>query len=253
MRKKETAYQEVKASSELAELVHSFWTHKNIRDTPEIMTIFPDSFFKIIFLVQNEQIINYFMTGIWAEQKEFTIPAKTTTFGCRLKILAPEFLIHKEVASILNDKKQLDLTFLNIQTFDLTDITKLVQQWEEELKKIKSPKQIERNKLKLSQLLYKTKGALAASEVSNKIFWTNRQINRYLNKYIGISLKKYLNIQKCYEAYLQIRKGKLAPEKNFFDQAHFIREIKKHTGETPKSLFKHQNDRFIQLKNIQEE
>ena len=94
------------------------------------------------------------------------------------------------------------------------------------------------------------KGNISASEVSQQIYWTNRQINRYLNKYLGVSLKKYLNVQKCYEAYIQIREGKFYPEGDYFDQAHFIREVKKHTGQTPKALFEKQNDRFIQLKNI---
>ncbi|MBL4650047.1 MAG: helix-turn-helix transcriptional regulator [Aureispira sp.] len=245
-------YQEIKASAKLEELVHSFWTHKNVMDEPQTITIVPDSFFKIIFLVQEECIVKYFMTGLWTEQKEFTIPPNTTSFGCRLKILAPEFLIQKEIASISNDIKPLDLAYLNIETFDLTNFLNVVQQWEDELMKLLLNKPIPKNKLLLSQLLYKTNGALSASEISTQIFWTNRQINRYLNKFIGIPLKRYLNIQKCYEAYLRIQKGKLAPEKNFFDQAHFIREIKKHTGETPKSLFKHQNDRFIQLRNIKE-
>jgi len=245
-------YQEIKASAKLEELVHSFWTHKNVMDEPQTITIVPDSFFKIIFLVQEECIVKYFMTGLWTEQKDFTIPPNTTSFGCRLKILAPEFLIQKEIASISNDIKPLDLAYLNIETFDLTNFLNVVQQWEDELMKLLLNKPIPKNKLLLSQLLYKTNGALSASEISTQIFWTNRQINRYLNKFIGIPLKRYLNIQKCYEAYLRIQKGKLAPEKNFFDQAHFIREIKKHTGETPKSLFKHQNDRFIQLRNIKE-
>ena len=93
-------------------------------------------------------------------------------------------------------------------------------------------------------------GNITASQVSEQTYWTNKQINRYLNKYIGVSLKKYLNIQKCYQSYLHIRKGEFYPETGFFDQPHFIREIKKHTGETPKSLHKQQNDRFIQLKRI---
>jgi AraC-like DNA-binding protein len=93
-------------------------------------------------------------------------------------------------------------------------------------------------------------GDISAEEVSNQIFWSNRQINRYLNKYLGVSLKKYLNIQKCYAAYIQIREGRFFPEKGYYDQAHFIREIKKHTNQTPKELYQEQNDRFIQLKNI---
>lgn len=247
-----TKYQEIKPSKYLEDFVHSFWTHKNLEDKPQEMTIFPDSFFKIIFLVQDNRIIHYFMTGIWTENKNFVIPPNTSTFGCRLRILAPEFLIGEEIASILNSLKQLQLSYLNLGDFILTDFEFIVKQWETELSKLIPGKSIQANKLRLSQLLYSTSGNLSATEVSDQIFWTNRQINRYLNKHIGISLKKYLNIQKIYASYLHIRQGELSPQKNYFDQAHFIREVKKHTGETPKSLYLKQNDHFIQLKNIQE-
>ena len=238
-------------SQDLENFVHSFWTHKNLSNQPELMTIFPDSFFKIVFLVKEGKIINYFMTGLWTEQKDFTIPSNAETFGCRLRILAAEFLIQKEISSILDSIEQLPLSYLNLEKFNLSGFEKIVLQWENELRKIKSDRLIPGNKLRLSKILYQMEGSISATEVSNQIFWANRQINRYLNKYIGISLKKYLNIQKCYVAYVDIRNGKLYPEKDFFDQPHFIRQVKKHTGETPKSLYQKKNDRFIQLKNIQ--
>lgn len=250
---KEVMYQEIKPSKDLQDFVHSFWTHKNLSDKPEVMAIFPDSFFKIVFLIKDDQVLNHFMTGLWTEQKEFTFPPGSTSFGCRLKILAPEFLIDHEISSLLNSTKQLGLSYLGIQSSDFSDFSMLVSKWEAGLRKIKSSKAVPDHKLRLSQLLYKTNGSVSASEVSKQIHWTNRQINRYLNKYLGVSLKKYLNIQKCYEAYIHIREGKLSPEKNYFDQAHFIREVKKHTGETPGSLHEHKNDRFIQLKNIRRE
>lgn len=249
---KKSIYKEIKPSKHIDDFVHSFWAHTNIEDTPKEITISPDSFFKIIFLVQKNQIINYFMTGIWTDNKNFVIPPNTSIFGCRLRILAPEFLINEEIASILNSLKQLELSYLNLGDFTLTNFEFIVKQWETELSKLKPNKSIQANKLRLSQLLYGSKEGLSTTDVSNQIFWTNRQINRYLNKYIGISLKKYLNIQKIYASYLQIRDGKLYPQKNYFDQAHFIKEVKKHTGETPKSLYQKQNDHFIQLKNIQE-
>ena len=248
----ETQYLELKPSEDLKDLVHSFWTHRNFDNKPEPMTIFPDSFFKIVFLVREGKILNYFMTGLWTNQKEFAIPANTSSFGCRFRILAPEFLFKHEIASLLDSIKQLDISYLNARRFDFSDFETTVAAWQEELRKIRSDKPIEGNKLRLSQLLYEMDGSITAAEVSNQIFWSNRQINRYLNKYLGVSLKKYLNIQKCYMAYLQIRDGEFFPEKDFFDQPHFIKEVKKHTGETPKSLYSKQNDRFIQLKNIRQ-
>ncbi len=247
---KTSSYQELKPSRELSELVHSFWMHENYSDKAESTTIFPDSYFKLIFIIKEGRITNYFITGLWVEQKEFSIQPNTTVYGCRLKILAPEFLIQNEVASLVNSLQQLDLSFLNIENFDFSRFETIVAEWETELLKIKSQRPIQANKLRLSQLLYKMNGSISATEASEQIYWTNRQINRYLNKYLGVSLKKYLNIQKCYEAYIQIREGKFYPEKDYFDQAHFIKEVKKHTGETPKTLHEQQNDRFIQLKNI---
>ena len=120
MMKQESSYQEIAPSKDLEDLIHSFWTHKNHSDSPEVMSIFPDSFFKIVFVVRGGQVANYFMTGLWTEQKEFSIPPKASTFGCRLRILAPEFLIDEKVASILNNLKQLNQSFLNIESFDFS-------------------------------------------------------------------------------------------------------------------------------------
>lgn len=246
----QSTYQEIEPSKELKNFIHSFWTHTNHKDRLEKITIFPDSYFKIVFVVKNNKIITYFMTGLWLEEKIISIPSKATTYGCRLKILAPEFLLNREVTSVIQNYSQLNLEFLNVNKFDLSSFEVIVNQWQNEFMSMISSKPIQGNKLRLSQLLDKMKGDISASEVSSQIYWANRQINRYLNKYIGVSLKKYLNIQKCYESYIQIREGSFFPEKGFFDQAHFIREIKKHTGETPTSLHKHKNDRFIQLKRI---
>ena len=245
-----STYRELEPVQGLRDFVHSFWTHKNLTDSPDKITIFPDSYFKIVMIVRDEALLAYFMTGLWTDEKEFAIPPNATSYGCRLKILAPEFLLSREVSSYLNGYLQLELSYLNVDKFDLGNFEIIVEQWQKELLKIKPSKNVPGNKMRLSQLLDKMRGNISATEVSNQIYWTNRQINRYMNRYLGVSLKKYLNIQKCYQAYIQIRQGKFFPEEGFFDQPHFIREIKKHTGETPKTLHEHQNDRFIQLKRI---
>lgn len=246
-------YQEIKPKEDLRDLVHSFWFHQNLSDAPEQMTILPDSFFKIIFLVKEEKITKYFLTGLWTAPQDITIPPKVSSYGCRLKILAPEFLICEELPLILDGIRPLRNTFLDIEKFHLSNFENIVEQWEEELQKIRSAKSISEKKLKLSRLLDEAGGDISVAEISEQTGWKERQINRYLNKYLGISLKKYLIIQKCYFSYIQIREGNFFPEQGFFDQSHFIREIKKHTGKTPTDLFKQQNDRFIQLKNIQKE
>lgn len=243
-------YREIKPIRKLENVVHSFWMHQNISENPEPNTIIPDSYFKIVIVVQDKKVEKYFMTGLWTNEKTFVTPPNAINYGCRLKILAPEYLLQESVADLLQGFKQLDLDFLNLRFFDLTSFEQIVHQWQLELLKILSPKEIAPNKLRLSQILDEAKGSITAKQVSEQIFWTNRQINRYLNQYLGISLKRYINIQKVYQSYIQIREGQFYPEKEYFDQAHFIKEVKKHTGETPKKLYEKQNDRFLQLKNI---
>ncbi len=245
-----STYQELKPRKDLSDFIDSFWTHENKSDQDQPMTILPDSYFKIVMVIQNNKIVKYFMTGFWTGPLNFNITKKTKVFGCRFKILAPEYLLKREVASIINSFHQLELDYLSIKKFDTNNFEILVDQWQNELIDQMPKKELHGHKLRLSQLLDKMRGDISASEVSNQIFWSNKQINRYLNRYIGLSLKKYLNLQKVYNAYIQIREGDFFPEKGYFDQAHFSREVRKHTNNSPSNIHAEQNERLIQIKNI---
>lgn len=241
-----------KPSSQLDDFVHLYWEHVNVTNKPQTVSILPDSFYKIIIIKQKGNITAYFMTGIWKNKMEFTIPTNAHLYGIKFKILAPEYIFQNEIATILQSHKNLPLDFLKMQDLEFENIDSFTEQIEHVLKeKLSKVKKIKANKLQLSHLLYRLDGNITVEEVSKQINWGNQQINRYLNKYLGVSLKTYLNIQKCYASYFHIRDGEFYPTNEYYDQAHFIREIKKHTGKTPKELFKKQNDQFIQLKFIQ--
>lgn len=62
-----------------------------------------------------------------------------------------------------------------------------------------------------------------------------------------LSLKAYCNILRFRASFTQINAGKLFPQENFSDQSHFIREVKKLSGVSPKELKRNRNDRFIQF------
>ena len=194
----------------------------------------------------------FFITGLWPKETEIVIPPQAIVYGIKFKILAPEYIFKRELASLVNSHIELDLNFWQMNEFEFDSFQYVVDQIESIIiSKLVENEQVEGKKLQLTQLLDKMDGHISAEEVSNQIAWSNRQINRYLNKYLGVSLKAYLNIQKVYTSYIQIREGRFHPDKGYFDQAHFIKEVKKHTNQTPKELYKKQHDRFIQLKNIQ--
>ena len=235
-------------SKGLEDLIESYWTYQNPTNLSKKKTIFPDGLFKIIIEFKGANLIRYFITGLWTKEIEIEIPANSSMFGIKFKILAPEYIFQKEIASIILSRQDLQLNFWNIQDIKPGNFQEFVEKIEIKLLASLNQKKIESKKLQLSQLLYLMNGNISAEEVSNQINWSSRQINRYLNKYLGVSLKTYLNIQKCHSSYFHLSKGEFYPSNNYFDQPHFIREIKKHTGKTPKEIYKNQNDRFIQLK-----
>ena len=244
-------YQILYPSKKLDTFVASYFEVRNESDISQEITICPDAYFKLIIQLLDGKIVSYFLTGLWAKEIDIVIPPRMITYGIRFKIIAPEYIFKREIKSILNTVEQLNVEYFDIDKIEFSTFPKVVEQIESIiLKRLPNQDEISPNRLRLSQFLYSHYEDVKASEVASQIYWPQRSINRYLNKYIGISLKKYLNIQKCYRAYFQIREGQLFPEKGFFDQAHFIREVKKHTGKTPSQLHKGQNDQFIQLRNI---
>lgn len=247
------AFNYKKPSSQLDDFIHIYWEHRNLSNKSETITIFPDSYFKLIFIIRHEKLIAFFITGIWKNEFKFSQPSNSILFGIKFKILAPEYIFHTEIASIVSSHKDLEPGFMNMDKLKFNNLDAFVEQITPILieKLAQKAKKVMPQKLQLSQLLYALNGNISLEEISKQINWSNRQINRYLNKYLGISLKTYLNIQKCYSSYFHIRNGLFYPENDYFDQSHFIREIKKYTGKTPTELHKNINDQFIQLRNIQ--
>jgi AraC-like DNA-binding protein len=109
------------------------------------------------------------------------------------------------------------------------------------------PKDIDVRKLQLFRHIFESDGEVTIKDLSEKIFWSERQINRYFKQQLGIPLKSYCNILRFQASLPHIKSGQLYPQLNYTDQSHFIKEIKKLSGVSPKELFKNENDRFLQF------
>lgn len=85
------------------------------------------------------------------------------------------------------------------------------------------------------RLVYASKGEMSVKELSEKVGWSSRQINRYFTKQLGLSLKAYSTILRFRASLEHIAQGQLFPELNYTDQNHFIKEVKKFSGVAPKN------------------
>ncbi|MGX5820105.1 helix-turn-helix domain-containing protein [Chitinophaga lutea] len=239
-------YREIKPSGFLTNFMHSFWEYET-GETAFEHTIIPDGYFDLIAAFENGILKTVKLTGVWTKPVNVSLPKSTKILAIRFKLIATEYLFQHEIKTICNATRELPLTFWNIHAYGNNDFEKFAAEITSRLENtLKHLKEIDSRKLKLFELAYSSKG-LSVAELSKNVFWSSRQINRYFHQQFGFPLKNFLDIVRCNDAYKNIAAGNLFPDDHFFDQAHFIREVKKHTGTTPGELSKNQNVRFIQL------
>ena len=239
----------IKPPQQLTDFVESFWMLANHGDKEHKIVILPDGRFDIIFSFSANEPLEATLRGLDTEPGQTTIPPKTLLLAVSFKLLAIEYLLDEKVNSLLNYGLPLPAGFWNITKKDLKDFDSFCKKITKTLLTLIKP-DIDSRKHKLFDLIYASNGTLSVKELSDNVFWSSRQINRYFTQQFGISLKAYCNIIRFKSSLYHIKKGKLFPELNFTDQTHFIKEVKKMAGVTPKELAKNQNDRFILLSSM---
>jgi len=242
-------YKIIKPDEQLSDFVDSLWFVRNHSDTDKETIGLPDCLIDILLYKSATDPFRIVQLGGLTQYEQAKISANSVIFCVSFKLLAVEYIFGETISGMVNSGRMLPDGFWGFTENDLSDFESFVQK---ATKKIKSllPKEIDERKRKLFELIYATKGAITVKELSEKVFWSSRQINRYFNQQFGISLKVYCNILRFRASLEHIAKGQLFPEENFFDQNHFIKEVKKFSGVVPKELSKNENDRFILLSAI---
>jgi AraC-like DNA-binding protein len=229
--------------------VESFWMVANTSEKEKEIIVLPDGRIDISFTYFGTDHLHTRLVGLETAPAKAIFPPATVIFAISLNLLAVEYLLNTSIASLLNAAKELPDNFLSISGDDLNNFETFCIKATKQIEAVTTGKPDER-KQHLFDLIYSSNGSMSVKELSAKVFWSSRQINRYFNQTFGMPLKTYCKILRFRASFAHIKDGKLFPEENFADQAHFIREIKKLSGVIPKELFKNQNDRFIQFTTL---
>ena len=244
----EFIYKEQNPEKNLFDFVKRFWYLKNSEDKIKNYTILPDGYCDLIITIINGEFQSIAVYGIWTKELEVQIPSNSIILGICLKPLASEYILKLNLSKLLNSNTFLDNTFWNINELNFENFNESVQILSEKMTvQLQNVKVIDNRKIEIFKYLFQNNSSLKVENLSQKIFWTSRQINRYFNSRFGLSLKSYHNILRCSATYTNIREGEFFPKDDFYDQSHFIKEIKKYTGSIPKELHKNKNDRFLQF------
>lgn len=233
----------------VSHLVHSIWMLQNNTGKDVRSTLLPNGMVDLNVMRLQAGKWKMALRGIDTLPAAVTIQAGTTMYAIGFKLLAVECLLGSSIKDVLNFGKSVDDEQWQFTERDLSSLTRFCARATQIIQN-SSAGEIDGRKKKLFELIYASQGSISVKELSGRVAWSSRQINRYFNDRFGISLKTYCNILRFGASFKQLSEGKLFPEDHFTDQNHFIKEIRKYAGVTPKELSKNTNDRFIDITAI---
>ena len=114
---------------------------------------------------------------------------------------------------------------------------KIVEQFlVSQLKDIQTDKKI----VEAVKLIYQTNGTIRIKELNEKLFISPSPFEKRFRKVVGTTAKKFASIVRFNAVLGNLNETKtlteICYENNFFDQAHFIKDFKQFTGETPENF-----------------
>lgn len=90
------------------------------------------------------------------------------------------------------------------------------------------------------KLIYESKGTVQVKELNKRLFISQSPFEKRFRKVVGTTPKKFASIVRFNAVLAGLNTSKslteICYENNFFDQAHFVKDFKQFTGETPESF-----------------
>lgn len=90
-------------------------------------------------------------------------------------------------------------------------------------------------------LIHKSKGTIRVTELMEQLHISQSPLEKRFRQAVGTSPKKFASIVRLKNALQQYAPGssltELGTDAGFYDQAHFIKEFKNFTGDTPEKFF----------------
>ncbi|WP_080060178.1 response regulator transcription factor [Spirosoma aerolatum] len=91
------------------------------------------------------------------------------------------------------------------------------------------------------RLIYQSKGTIRISELNQKLATSQSPLEKRFRKLVGTTPKKFASLVRFNTVLNDLTTSikslsEICYEHNFFDQAHFIKDFKQYTGETPERI-----------------
>ena len=250
--KQDFYYKFILPDNSIADFVENIGMFHNQSNKAKEIILMPDGRIDLICMQTGLAPFQITLIGLETVPEQTIIPPHTLAFKVSFKPLGVEYILQTSIADLLNSAKKLPKDFWDINTEDFKEFDAFIYKITQKIATL-LPDKIDERKLQLFELIYASNGEMKVKDLSEKISWSSREINRYFNKQFGLSLNAFCKILRFKASLEHIAQGKLYPELNFTDQTHFIKEIKKFSGVVPSELLKNKDDRFILLSVLKQQ
>ncbi len=209
----------------------------------------PDGYFDLLVVIKENRIVDTRLTGIWSKSVSISYSENTEVFGIRFKPLSIGGLFKFNIKEALDDYQNITLKDFDLSEQILIDSLNgfpefLVNYLDKQFLQLISNRSDERLK-KCFELIENSDGNIKVDKISQTIGLSPRQLHRLVSNMIGIGIKDYSKIIRFKKSLRDVKNNK-SDYFHYYDQSHYIREIKQFTGLTPEKLDLKNNDRFIQ-------
>ena len=241
-------YEEIPPAPELSTYIDHFGKLTNSAGEATC-TVLPDGEFDLILEVVGNNLVNITLFGLRTCQTDILVSAHRTLYGIAFKPLAIEYILKTSIASLKNSSQALPLTFWDFDQLTFTNLDHFARFASASMQAI-----IRHNppttawKVAAFNRIFRSQGSIFIQELAEQVNWSSRQMNRYVTKWLGLSLEAYKNIIRCAASYKDLLSGELYPLDGYYDQSHFIKAIRKYTGKKPSQLA--ENDRILQCSTL---
>lgn len=243
-------YREFEPDLRLKDYIKSYW-YFNIRtNTPKPFDILPDGYFDLLVVIKGNQIVNTRLTGIWSKSISISYSENTEVFGIRFKPLSIGGLFKFNIKESLDNAQNVPLKDFDLNGQMLLDGLNgfpefLVKYLDKQFLRLIPQNMSDKRLKKCFELIDNSVGNITVDHISATIGLSPRQLHRLVNNMIGIGIKDYSKIVRFKKSLRDVKNNK-TDYFHYYDQSHYIRDIKQFTGLTPEKLNLNNNDRFIQ-------
>ncbi|WP_439183358.1 DUF6597 domain-containing transcriptional factor [Carboxylicivirga taeanensis] len=250
MKANEITYREFEPDERLKDFIKCYWYFSIRTKCLKPFDILPDGYFDLLIVMRGNQIVDTLLTGIWSKSISISYTENTEVFGIRFKPIAIGGLFQFSIKDTIDHYQHMTLKDLGVNEQMVVDGLNgfpeyLVHYLNQQLLRLIPDNNIDKRLKKCFELVEASGGNKPVDAIAQTIGLSARQLHRLVSRMLGMGIKDYSKIvrfKKC----LHMVKSNQTDYVHYYDQSHFIREIKHFTGLTPAQLNLKQNDRFIQ-------